>query len=93
VPTGKPLAGSAARWRSSGTTPPPSSWPPAPTSTPSPGASGTQKAPPPWGSTSSSPGRRPARRRGHPLSARRPPQEGTPARAVRSVSAGLWERL
>jgi hypothetical protein len=33
-----------------------------------------------------------ARRRVNPLLARRTPQEGAPARAVRSASAGLWER-
>ena len=36
--------------------------------------------------------RRPARRRRHPLPARRPPQEGTPPRAVPSASAGLPAR-
>ena len=33
--------------------------------------------------------RRPARRRGHPLPARRTPQEGTPSRTVRSASTGV----
>ena len=36
--------------------------------------------------------RRPARCRGHPLPARRTPQEGTPSRAVRSAQVGFRER-